>query len=93
MCHAAEPVWAGIAAAPGGVLLDTDDQIRAHAPLIGIFAVRSNAMPPGNITEMTTTSASCSPPGSRRRPGEVKPRAEPWMDEMADECGPFADGC
>jgi uncharacterized membrane protein len=53
MCHAAEPVWDSIAAAPMGVLLDTDEHIRLHAPLIGIVAVRSNAMPPGNITEMT----------------------------------------
>ena len=53
MCHAAEPVWAGIAAAPKGVLLDSDEQIRLHAPLIDIVAVRSNAMPPGNITDMT----------------------------------------
>ncbi len=53
MCHAAEPVWAGIAAAPEGVRLDTDEQIRLHAPLIEAAAVRSNAMPPGNITEMT----------------------------------------
>jgi uncharacterized membrane protein len=35
------------------VLLDTEEQIRLHAPLIGIVAVYSNAMPPGNITEMT----------------------------------------
>jgi uncharacterized membrane protein len=53
MCHAAEPVWTGIAAAPKGVLLDTDEHIRVHAPLIEIVAVRSNAMPPGNVTEMT----------------------------------------
>ena len=53
MCHAAEPVWAGIVTAPKGVLLDTDEHIRQHAPLIAIVAVRSNAMPPGNITEMT----------------------------------------
>jgi uncharacterized membrane protein len=53
MCHAAEPVWDGIPAAPKGVMLDTDEQIRRHARLIEIFAVRSQAMPPGNITEMT----------------------------------------
>ncbi len=53
MCHAAEPVWAGIAAAPKGVMLDSDEQIRRHARLIEIVAVRSQAMPPGNITEMT----------------------------------------
>jgi uncharacterized membrane protein len=53
MCHAAEPVWDGIPAAPKGIMLDSDDQIRTHARLIEIFAVRSQAMPPGNITEMT----------------------------------------
>jgi uncharacterized membrane protein len=53
MCHAAEPVWDGIAAPPQGVLLDSPEQIRLHAKLIDIVAVRSNAMPPGNVTEMT----------------------------------------
>ena len=53
MCHAAEPVWDGIPAAPKGILLDSDDQIHLHAPLIDLVAVRSQAMPPGNVTEMT----------------------------------------
>jgi uncharacterized membrane protein len=53
MCHAAEPVWAGIAAAPKGVRFDEPEQIRLHARLIDINAVRSHAMPPGNITEIT----------------------------------------
>jgi uncharacterized membrane protein len=53
MCHAAEPVWAGLAAPPKGVLLDTDEQIRLHAPLIAAAAVYSDAMPPGNLTEIT----------------------------------------
>ena len=53
MCHSAEPVWAGIAAAPGGVRLDDAEQIRLHARLIGIYAVRSHAMPPGNITDIS----------------------------------------
>src|SRR5215467_9319779 len=53
MCHGAEPVWAGIAAAPGGVMLDTPDRIRQRARLIDIYAVRSNAMPRGHLTEMT----------------------------------------
>ena len=53
MCHATEPVWADIAAAPKGILLDTDEHIYLHAPLIAAAAVRSDAMPPGNITEMT----------------------------------------
>ena len=54
MCHAAEPVWPGIPTAPRGVMLDDSEQIRRHAPLIEAYAVRSQAMPPGNITEMTS---------------------------------------
>src|SRR5262245_12024800 len=53
MCHAHEPVWAGIAYAPQGITLDDGERIRAHARLIEINAVRSNAMPPGNVTEMS----------------------------------------
>jgi uncharacterized membrane protein len=53
MCHGREPVWAGIAHAPKGIALDDDERIRAHARLIDLNAVRSNAMPPGNITDMT----------------------------------------
>ena len=53
MCHAADPVWDGIPTAPKGIMLDSDEQIRVHARLIELFAVRSQAMPPGNITDMT----------------------------------------
>jgi uncharacterized membrane protein len=53
MCHAAEPVWAGIPAAPKGVMLDNADAIKLHANMIAINAVRSHAMPPGNVTEIT----------------------------------------
>jgi uncharacterized membrane protein len=53
MCHADEPVWAGIGTAPKGIMLDTKERIVDHARLIEINAVRSSSMPPGNITEMT----------------------------------------
>lgn len=53
MCHAGEPVWAGIGAPPKGVMLDEPESIRRHAREIEINAVRSDAMPPGNITEVT----------------------------------------
>jgi uncharacterized membrane protein len=53
MCHTAEPVWAGIPAPPKGVRLDDPEQIRLHASMIAINAVRSHAMPPGNVTEIT----------------------------------------
>jgi uncharacterized membrane protein len=50
MCHAVEPMWAGIASAPKGVLLETQMQIRSQARAIGLQAVLTHAMPPGNIT-------------------------------------------
>lgn len=53
MCHGETVVWRGIAAAPKGLLLDTPERIRAHARLIELVAVRSDAMPPGNLTDMT----------------------------------------
>jgi uncharacterized membrane protein len=53
MCHAAEPVWAGIAAPPKGVRLDTPEMIRKHAGEIRLQATLTHAMPPGNVTELT----------------------------------------
>jgi uncharacterized membrane protein len=53
MCHSAEPVWASISTAPKAILLDQPDHIRRNARLIGRNAAWSNAMPPGNVTEMT----------------------------------------
>jgi uncharacterized membrane protein len=53
MCHAAEPVWEGIARAPKGVMLDSPDAIATHAREIYLQAGRSHAMPPGNVTEVT----------------------------------------
>ncbi|MBM3601179.1 MAG: urate hydroxylase PuuD [Alphaproteobacteria bacterium] len=53
MCHADQVLWAGIAHAPKGILLDTPTRIANHARQIELTAVRSHAMPPGNITDMT----------------------------------------
>jgi uncharacterized membrane protein len=53
MCHAAEPVWEGIATAPKGVRLDTPEMIRRHAGEIELQATLTHAMPPGNITELS----------------------------------------
>jgi uncharacterized membrane protein len=53
MCHAQDVVWGTLATAGNAIRLDDAGQIRRHASLIDITAVRSNAMPPGNITEMT----------------------------------------
>jgi uncharacterized membrane protein len=53
MCHAREPVWTGIPAAPKGVLLDSPGEIARHASAIKVQAVLTKAMPPNNITEIT----------------------------------------
>jgi uncharacterized membrane protein len=54
MCHAATPVWEGIGSAPKGVMLDNPARIRAQRVQIALHSVASTAMPPGNITEMTS---------------------------------------
>ena len=53
MCHAAEPVYEGLARPPKDVVLETDAEIAAHAREIYIQAGRSHAMPPGNVTDIT----------------------------------------
>ncbi len=54
MCHSAEPVWDGIAVAPKGVQLDSPQAILRNAGQIGIAAAHSSAMPPGNITSISS---------------------------------------
>ncbi|MEM7546118.1 MAG: urate hydroxylase PuuD [Pseudomonadota bacterium] len=53
MCHAAEPVWDGIARAPKDVALEEVSDILRHAATIYTQAARSRAMPPGNLTGVT----------------------------------------
>lgn len=52
MCHARKPLWPGMGHAPKGVLLENGRDIVLNASLIERQAVRSHAMPPGNITGM-----------------------------------------
>jgi uncharacterized membrane protein len=52
-CHAASPSWEGFEAAPGGVMLETAAQLKAHAERVLAQTVLSEAMPLGNVTEMT----------------------------------------
>ncbi len=54
MCHAAEPVYEGLARPPNAVIFENDAEIAAHAREIYIQAGRSHAMPPGNVTEITS---------------------------------------
>jgi uncharacterized membrane protein len=53
MCHAAEPVWEGIAAPPKGIRLETVEMIRKYAGEIRLQATLTHAMPPANITELS----------------------------------------
>ncbi len=50
MCHAREPVWPGMPAAPKGVLLETETDVARRARQIYLQAGVSAAMPPANIT-------------------------------------------
>ncbi len=53
MCHAEETVWDGVPRAPKHVMLDTPERIRLQATAIVSQAAMTNAMPPGNVTEIT----------------------------------------
>lgn len=53
MCHAREPVWAGIAIAPKGVLLDSPEHIARQKSAIRMHSVMTHSMPPNNLTGMT----------------------------------------
>jgi uncharacterized membrane protein len=53
MCHAREPAWEGLRRPPGNVVLETGDDVVRHARAIELQAVRSSAMPPGNVSFMT----------------------------------------
>lgn len=53
MCHAEKPTRVGFAEAPKGVKLETLDEIRRYAPQIDLQAVKSSAMPLGNVSGMT----------------------------------------
>ena len=52
-CHSATPTQAGFAAAPKGMIYDTEHQINKQAVMIHQQAVVSKAMPLGNLTKMT----------------------------------------
>jgi uncharacterized membrane protein len=51
-CHAATPTFAGIAAPPKGIVLETAAQVATNAARIR-EQVASRAMPPGNLTGLT----------------------------------------
>jgi uncharacterized membrane protein len=52
-CHSQQPTHAGFAAAPAGILLDTDAQLLAQANSIYQQSVVAKVMPLGNLTGMS----------------------------------------
>jgi uncharacterized membrane protein len=52
-CHSQNPTQEGFDAAPGGIVLDTREQIEDQAAAVEEQAVRTRAMPLGNVTRMT----------------------------------------
>ncbi len=52
-CHSASPSFPGVAAAPAGLFLESDKQIKTARELILQRTVLSRSMPPGNITKMS----------------------------------------
>jgi uncharacterized membrane protein len=54
ICHSDSPTHIAFAAAPGGVMFDTDAQILAEAERIHQQTVVLQVMPIGNLTEMNT---------------------------------------
>ncbi len=54
-CHAANPSFAGFAAPPKNVLLETPEQIKTQAQAIHQQTVVAKAMPIGNLTKITDT--------------------------------------
>ena len=52
-CHAEKPTQPGFAAPPLGVMLDSPERIKAAAPRIYQQVIATQAMPLGNLTQMT----------------------------------------
>ncbi len=53
VCHSAAPVHSDFQVAPGGIAMDTDEQIKTLASRIFTTAVATRSMPIGNLSSMT----------------------------------------
>ncbi|NAW65884.1 urate hydroxylase PuuD [Photobacterium halotolerans] len=53
VCHSAQPTHAAFSTAPGGVILDTPEEIKVNASRIVAQSVQTKVMPLGNLTQMT----------------------------------------
>ncbi|MCR9260687.1 MAG: urate hydroxylase PuuD [Pseudomonadaceae bacterium] len=57
-CHAEQPTFAAYTSPPGGVMLETTEQIQAQAQRIYEQTVVSRVMPIGNLTQITEDERS-----------------------------------
>lgn len=53
VCHSAAPVHTDFRVAPGGIVMDTDEQINTLASRIYTTSVATRSMPIGNLSQMT----------------------------------------
>ncbi len=53
VCHSAAPVHTDFQVAPGGIVMDTDEQINTLASRIYTTSVATRSMPIGNLSQMT----------------------------------------
>ena len=53
VCHSQKPTFPGFQQPPGGLLLDTPEQVKAAASRIHQQTIATQAMPIGNLTKMT----------------------------------------
>jgi uncharacterized membrane protein len=53
VCHAQTPTFPGFQQPPGGLMLDTPEQVKAAAQRIHQQTIATQAMPIGNLTKMT----------------------------------------
>ena len=72
-CHSASPTHPAFPAAPGGVVLDTDEQIVAEAERIHQQTVVTRAMPIGNLTDISEDERALIDAWYRGLAGETVP--------------------
>lgn len=53
VCHSSSPSFAGFSSAPAGITFDSAEQIKLLSPRIHAQSIATQAMPLGNVTQMT----------------------------------------
>lgn len=90
LCHSAHPTQPGFATAPASMMLDNETEIRQHAAQIYKQAIELQAMPIGNLTNMTQAERSeverlAATDHARSKMTTQAERITAWIDEHFDE--------